>query len=149
MGTTTPEALDTSTQKTQEWLHALEQRLGMLPNQDDQAVYRVLRAFLQTLRDRLSPEEAADLAAQLPMFLRGVFYEGWRPTQTPKRYDDADAFLAEFFDRAQVVPGGVGERELVRAASAVLERHVTAGQYRHVLDQLPEAVRQVVAVPVR
>lgn len=149
MGTTTPAALDTSTQKTQEWLHALEQRLAKLPDQDDQAVYRVLRAFLQTLRDRLSPDEAADLAAQLPMFLRGVFYEGWCPSQTPKSYQSADAFLQEFFDRAQVVTGSVGERELVRAAGAVVEEHVTTGEYRDVLDQLPGAVREVVAVPVR
>lgn len=98
----------------------------------------MLRAFLQTLQNRLSPDEAADLAAQ-PMFLRGS--EGWRPSRTSKSYQSTDAFLRESFDRAQVVAGSGGERELVRAASAVVEQHATAGEYRDVLDQLPGPVR--------
>lgn len=147
MSSTTPEALTRSTQKTQEWLHSLEQRLGMLPNEDDQATYRVLRAFLQTLRDRMTPNEAADVSAQLPMFLRGVFFEGWRPEQTPQHYQDPDMFLREFAEKAQVSSGNIPDLELVRAASSVLAENISDGQYRHVLDQLPESVRAMVAAP--
>lgn len=47
------------------------------------------------------------------------------------------------------VAGNVPDAELVRAASGVLAENVSAGQYRGVLDRLPEPVRAVVAAPAR
>ena len=45
-----------------------------------------MRATLHALRDRLTVEEAAQFAAQLPMLIRGFYYEGWNPTDKPVRY---------------------------------------------------------------
>ncbi len=144
MPTTMADALVRSTQKTEEWLHELQTRLGMTG--DEQAPYRVLRGFLQTLRDRLSVDEMADFAAQLPVFLRGTFYEGWRPAETPHDYRDADTFLATFSDRAQLTSHDE-PAEAARAVAAVVRNHVTSGQYEHVLDQLPPPVSSLLAVP--
>jgi hypothetical protein len=64
---------------------------------------------LQTLRDRLTVEEAAQLAAQLPMLVRGLYYEGWNPTVVPVDMDSAD-FLARvqaaFGYESEGEPGG-------------------------------------------
>jgi uncharacterized protein (DUF2267 family) len=49
---------------------------------------------LQALRDWLPVNEAADLAAQLPNLLRGVFYEHWRPGATPVKHRAKADFLA-------------------------------------------------------
>jgi len=51
-----------------------------------------VRAGLHALRDRLIPDEAVDLGAQLPMLVRGMHYEGWKPNATPSD-DDRQAFL--------------------------------------------------------
>ena len=92
------EVLDSSLQKTHEWLNHLAQ-LGHLEKGD---AYKVLRAVLHTLRDRLPPEHAVHLAAQLPTFLRGVFYEGWDLDATPIKMH-----RAEFLDtvRTRLVSG--------------------------------------------
>jgi uncharacterized protein (DUF2267 family) len=50
---------------------------------DREFAYGVLRAWLHTLRDRLTVEAAAHSAAQLPDLIRGVFYAGWDPAPSP------------------------------------------------------------------
>jgi uncharacterized protein (DUF2267 family) len=84
------DAIDRSVEKTYVWLKDLADELGV---KDQRHAFRVLRAFLHALRDRLSVDETAQLAAQLPIFIRGVFYEGWDPSRTPERYRDVATFL--------------------------------------------------------
>ena len=72
MSTARLEILDRSVEKAHIWINDLAEELGTA---DVHEAYRVLRAFLQALRDHLSVDEAAQLAAQLPIFVRGVFYE--------------------------------------------------------------------------
>ena len=61
-----------STSPTGGWPYAA----AALGTDDRQDAYRAVRGVLHTLRDRLPVEESAQLAAQLPTLLRGVFYEG-------------------------------------------------------------------------
>jgi uncharacterized protein (DUF2267 family) len=46
---------------------------------------RVLRCVLHTLRRRLTPEESLDLVAQLPVFIKGMYVDGWRISTCPDR----------------------------------------------------------------
>ena len=41
--------------------------------------YTILRVVLHSIRDRLRVDEVAHLSAQLPMLVRGFFFEGWKP----------------------------------------------------------------------
>jgi len=66
-------------EKTGLWLEDLAQELGNIPAQ---RAYSILRAVLHALRDRLTVEEAVKLGAQLPLLVRGFYYEGWRPGWT-------------------------------------------------------------------
>ena len=68
MATTHVDAIERSVQKTNEWLKELARELGT----DERTTWRVLHAYLQVLRDRLTIDEAAQLAAQVPVLLRGV-----------------------------------------------------------------------------
>src|ERR1044072_8696714 len=72
-----------SVEKAHIWLNEMADELG---TDDRQEAYRVLRAYLHALRDRLPVNEAAQLAAQLPELIRGIYYEGWNPSKTPVRY---------------------------------------------------------------
>jgi uncharacterized protein (DUF2267 family) len=73
MTTNRVDVLDRSLEKTHIWLGDLAEELG---SDDRHYAYRVLRAFLHALRDHLPIDEVASVAAQLPMFIRGIFYEG-------------------------------------------------------------------------
>lgn len=137
MSTTEVPLIDESSQKTRRWLEELAEELGR-PG-DQRYALRVLRGFLHTLRDRLPVPETAHLSAQLPEFLRGVFYEGWRPATLPQRYHDLDTFLEKVADDGQLA----GETEAAYAAEAaarVLRRHVGAGELNKVRAVLPHEI---------
>jgi uncharacterized protein (DUF2267 family) len=125
--------------KTNEWLAQLAAELG---TEDREQAWRVLRAYLQMLRDELTIDEAAQLAAQLPVVLRGAFYEGFDPGHQPAKLRNRDEFLARLADRAQLA--GPDEAEhAAEAAAHVLRRHVTEGELDDVLSQLPTELREV------
>ena len=69
---------DTTVQASNAWLNAIEARF---PPCDRQQAYAAFRAAGHVLRDRLPMEAVLGLSAQLPMLLRGVFLEGWRPDE--------------------------------------------------------------------
>jgi len=130
-------AVDHSVEKANEWLQQLASELGK-PG-DRRHAFRVLRAFLHTLRDRLPVETTAHLAAQLPELLRGVYYERWRPSRVPMTYQDSATFL----DLVAADAGLAGETEVanaVKAASRVLRLHVTAGELADVRAVLPPSI---------
>jgi uncharacterized protein (DUF2267 family) len=139
MTTTHVDIIDRSVEKTHIWLNDLA---GELATEDGHHAYRVLRAFLHALRDHLPVNEAAQLAAQLPIFVRGVFYEGWDPSRTPEHSRDLDSFLARIASEARLA----GETEAsfaAVAASRVLRRHISAGEADSVLHVLPGHLREL------
>jgi uncharacterized protein (DUF2267 family) len=145
MSTTRVDIIDRSIEKAHVWLNDVAEELG---TEDGHHAYRVLRAFLHALRDHLSVDETAQLAAQLPIFVRGVFYEGWDPSPTPEHARDVDSFLTKIAGEA----GLAGETEAsfaATAASRVLRRHVSAGEGDSVVQALPQHLRELLSAEDR
>jgi uncharacterized protein (DUF2267 family) len=139
MTTAHVDVIERSVEKTHVWLKDLARELR---HEDQQQAYRVLRAFLHAVRDRLAVEEAAQLGAQLPTFIRGVYYEGWRPGAKAERYRDVDSFLAHIAREANLA-GGTEASFAASAAATVLRRHVSTGETDSVLHAMPARVRAV------
>jgi uncharacterized protein (DUF2267 family) len=136
-----PTIIERSVEKAHVWLNELAAEIG---TEDRNQAYRVLRAYLQALRDRLPVDEAAQLAAQLPELIRGIYYEGWNPSSTPVQYRGLDEFLERIASEAKLS----GETEAsfaVGAAATVLRRHVSAGEIDDVRAVLPEDLRPIIA----
>jgi uncharacterized protein (DUF2267 family) len=129
--------LDASIDKANTWLADVDAGFG---TEDRHLAYRVLRAWLHCLRDRLTVEVAAHFAAQLPELLRGVFYDGWNPSRVPQKYD-RDQYLARFAREARV-----HESEVAKAAKIVTDvaqRHATPGVVAQALRLLPADLRDL------
>jgi uncharacterized protein (DUF2267 family) len=134
------DVIETTVQKTYRWIRELDAELHGVGRKE---AYQVLRGFLHTVRDRLIVDEAAQLAAQLPMLVRGIYYEGWDPSEAPQKMKAAE-FLATFFDRAAM---NLDQDPLpaLRAAAKVMRRHVTRGEVSDVFGSLPEDIRGLLA----
>lgn len=109
---------------------------------------RVLRAVLHTLRNRLTPGEAIDLAAQLPVALKGVYFDGWKLGASPDRDLRTVADFVEemrFADARDAFdfPHQEDAADAARHVFRVLKRHVSLGESRDVGAQLPKALRQL------
>jgi len=130
-------AFQSTLQTTTDWLGELSAELG---RDDPQQAYRMLRAVLLALRDRMTVEEATDFGAQLPMLIRGFYYEGWNPSKTPTGERDRRAFLQRVAEN--LVSNVDGDPEQVtRAVFKVVQNHVTAGEIGDVKSNLPSDVQ--------
>jgi uncharacterized protein (DUF2267 family) len=75
-------SISTTVDKTNRVLKEIEEA-NAWPKERRNESYAALRAVSHALRDRLTVEESAHLAAQLPMLIRGLYYEGWNPARVP------------------------------------------------------------------
>ncbi len=127
---------DTTVNETNQWLKALEEQVGC----DRHQAYVAMRAVMHVLRDRLAPGGAMRLAAQLPLLLRGVFVEGWRPDETPVRMHKAAAFVDAV---AEALPANfeINPELATRAALAILWSRMDGGAMDKVRQEVPEDIR--------
>jgi uncharacterized protein (DUF2267 family) len=139
MSATGLDVFDTTVHKTNIWLNEIMQVAGW---EDRHYAYRALRATLHALRDRLTIDEVAQLSAQLPMLVRGIYFEGWDPHARPPKVRHKEQFLARI--EQELRGDGPGETELVaRAVFEVLERRVSEGEIEDVQQMLPDEVREL------
>ena len=137
MATTGLEAWDKTVQTTNIWLDGIMEELGT----DRQAAWHALGAVLRALRDRLPIELAAHLGAQLPLLVRGTYYDQWHVGgQRPQAHgiDEFLAMVSENLGRGRPVDPKV----VTGAVFRTLVRHVDAGQVQKVLGALPSSIRE-------
>ena len=135
MSTTGLAVFDETIHKTNTWLKEIGQTLGC----DRHRSYQALRAVLHCLRDRLIVDEAAHLGDQLPMLVRGIYYEAWRPSGKPEKIRSREEFLARI--AANLANAPIKPEEAAHAVFQVLENHIAPGEARHVIDELPQDIR--------
>lgn len=133
------DVIDSTVHKTYEWLGDIRHQLHV---DDSQTAYHALSAVLHTLRDRLTTEEVAGLGAQLPIFVRGLYYDAWHPANKPLKIRSREQFLelvAERFGSIAVIQ----PERLVHAVLTVLEKHVSAGEIQNIQATLPRGIREL------
>ncbi len=141
MSATGVNALDHTIQETAVWLKAVQEQ-SRLDNR--QHAYNGLRAVLHALRDRLPPEVAIKLGAQLPILVRGIYYEGWHWAGTPTRERHVEDFLDHV--AAELSPQFPGDPlEVTRAVFEVLWEKLDPGEFEKVKNHLPASIRNLKA----
>lgn len=133
------ETFDTTIQKTNIWLKDLMDEEGW---EDIHKSYLAMRAALHALRDRLTPEEASQLASELPMLVRGFYYEGWSPANKPKKLHTKQEFLNYLAEGLPEDPELDPER-VARGVFAILAKKISRGEIQDVKKTLPPEIREL------
>jgi uncharacterized protein (DUF2267 family) len=136
MSTSGLAVLDHTVQETNIWLKAVAEQLQL----DRHDAYIALRAVLHALRDRLPPEVAVHLGAQLPMLVRGFYYEGWhmagKPTKDRSVQDFSEHVLRELPPQFPM--------DALTASRGVFEalwEKLDPGEFAKLMDHLPVSLK--------
>jgi uncharacterized protein (DUF2267 family) len=136
MATTGLEVFDKTLHTTNQWLDEICAEIGP----DRHLAWHVLGAVLRSIRDELLIGQSAHLAAQLPLLVRGAYFDQYRPAAQPL----ADRSQEDFIARIREELAGSRPVRPDLAATAVmrtLNRHITEGQVKKARDALPKSIR--------
>lgn len=102
---------------------------------------RATAAVFHALRDRLTVEEADQVAAQLPRDLQAVWRAGERREAAPVKMK-----RPEFYERVRTEAGLPSPREarwMILAVLGALKEALSPGEAEDVLAQLPKGLKEV------
>ncbi len=119
------------------WVTDLTRRLGW---HDRQRAALALMATLHALRDCLPRDEAIYLGAQLPVLLRGLYYEGWHPSARIARTRSRSAFIERIQEGVHRDPA-VDAEEVAEAVFALLAERIPPAELEEAKAATPDALR--------
>ncbi|RLP94910.1 MULTISPECIES: DUF2267 domain-containing protein [unclassified Micromonospora] len=135
MADTMISAFESSLDKTNLILKDIENAYGWPKDRRNQS-YAALRTVLHLLRDRLPVNESVEFAQQLPILVRGIYFDGWNPADVPIKLN-RDDFLYEVRQGFPYDAEGGAER-VTQVVLDTLRRHVTQGEWQDVKDTMPK-----------
>ena len=141
MKSTSVSVFENTLSKTNQWLGEIRFELGW---DDQEKAYKALRVVLHTLRDMLPVKEVTDLSAQLPMLVRGIYFEGWNPNRKPTKMRTALQFADKVnsnFPEFDYANDFADPEEVTRAVLMVLAEHISPGEIEDVIGCLPKGLK--------
>ena len=111
---------------------------------------RIFVAIMHALRDIIPPEESLQMVAQLPMFLKAVYVNGWRIKKTRVKVKQ----VAEFLDLVREHDGSAAVNDLeysdevaeqyVETTFIFLRKYISNGELQDIRDSLPKNLKNLI-----
>jgi uncharacterized protein (DUF2267 family) len=131
-------------EKSDQWLSDL---MTIAALEDKEQAYIILRTVLHSLRDRVLADEAVNFASQLPMLLRGMYYEGWKISRTPTLERSQKEFMAhiagELEKHAPILE--MTAEEAMSAVINLLKKKISQGEIEDMQAMLPASLKEFIA----
>lgn len=140
MSSTGLDVFDRTVHASHVWLKDMMEELGW---DNRQKAFQAMRVTLHSLRDRLTVEGAAQLGAQMPILIRGFYYESWKPGNKPQKERHKEEFLADIRDYFQANNPDADAEQVVRATFRMLSKQISQGEIEDVKHMLPMEVREL------
>lgn len=112
-----------------------------LETEDAGQALHALRAVMHALRDELSVSQNAQLSAQLPAILRGIYFEDWKPAEAV-HHSSLDEFLNNVARGLAGYAGAFDAYAIAQSVFGVLEDHIS-GECRKIRATLPKDLREL------
>lgn len=131
--------LDDALTTAEFWVDAVTERLGW---HDRRKAFQALVATLHALRDSLPVGEAVYLGAELPSLIRGIYYDGWHPSEKQAPIVERSEFLDRIHESLHR-DAAIDTEQTARDVLAELARHLPAGELEDVKAATPKALRSL------
>lgn len=130
---------DTTIEKTNKLLKGIEVEMGWEGRRNQ--TYSALRSVLHALRDRLPTSEALHFSAQLPLLVKGIYFDGWDPGITPIKMNKTE-FLNYIGNQFKFdVEDGL-EAMTQKVLMKVFET-IDPGEANKIIDALPKDITTI------
>lgn len=129
------DVFDTSIQRTSLWLNDLMRELNW---NDRRRAFLALRCVLHSIRDHLTVEQTVHLGNQLPLLIRGFYFENWEPADKPLPWRARQELLSNICQ--YLVQNGnetADAEKIVRAVFRLLNRKTVEGEIEDLHRLLP------------
>lgn len=136
MTTTGIDTLDSTIQKTNKILIQIEHKLGWESRRHQS--FHSLRSVLHALRDRLNINDAVNFSAQLPILVRGIYFEGWKPESVPVKMN-VDEFIQRIANETKYSAEGGIEKIISVVLNTVFEG-IDPGERFKITESLPDDI---------
>jgi len=132
-------------EKGNEFMEVLAERMGS-PADADHA-FRVLKAVLHTLRDHIPVSVSLHFISALPLAIKAVYVDGWKPGKKKRSLRHKEDLLAEI--RRQESPlmaahdlkGNAYTASMIAAVWETLQLYISEGEQADFLSVLPSNIR--------
>ena len=129
------DVFDSTIQRTNGWLRDLMLELNWV---DRRKTYLVFRSVLHAVRDHLVLNDAVYLGDQLPMLIRGFYFEHWKPESKPLPLRSREEYLAVLSNYLTLNGESAANAEgITRAVFRLLDRKAASGEIEDVSGILP------------
>lgn len=114
---------------------------------DSEKAGRILSSVLHGLRELISTEESLQLLAQLPMFLKAVYVNGWSIHKKNKVKT-----MNEFIDLIRKFDGPISKHDFktydqteqyINATFIMLRRYISLGELDDIRSELPKDLKSM------
>ncbi|THD66603.1 DUF2267 domain-containing protein [Robertkochia marina] len=129
------------------FIKAYAKDLDMIEDRDKAG--RILISILHALREVIPVEESFQLIAQFPMFLKGVYVNGWSPGKKREKVRN----LGDFIDLVRKMDGNTslhdfGSDEMaenyILTTFIALRRYTSLGEMEDIRSGLPKELKHIV-----
>ncbi|WNH13103.1 DUF2267 domain-containing protein [Thalassobellus suaedae] len=117
--------------------------------EDPERAGRILSSILHGLRSIISVEESLQFIAQLPMFLKAVYVNGWSIKTNKKRVKD----MEEFIDLIRSIDGKTFlydfesdeiTEDYIYSTFLILRKYVSSGEMDDIRGGLPKRLKGLI-----
>jgi uncharacterized protein (DUF2267 family) len=125
--------------ETKYWLREIAEEMRC-PGKINWA-FSALKAVLYTLRDRTTIQEVFHFSAQLPVLIRGIYFEGYKPAGKPVKMNSQ-----EFMSQIKKLMGpsvDVPAAEAFRAVIIVLYNRTSHGEMDDIKGLMPKDIQKL------
>ncbi len=122
------------------WVDTVSEQLGTSYKRSG---YAALRAALHAIRDSLLIGQAVRLGEQLPILIRGIYYEGWDPKKGGARVTGSSEFIEVIRHDLRGHAELTDAEATLRATFGALGQLLPVQEFEAILKVLPADIREL------